>query len=204
MRVAVLFYGRAAMAPRTHENIKAVFSGYSVDYYLSTSPDLNEDLTPFKALFNPISVNNDQIPIDEFVEAIPNEFPFRPTRWIQSHFYNKQRVFADMMKSGKHYDIVIMYRVDLHASNRIDFGQFISMLSDRTVFIPSGNDWHGTCDQIAFGSVQAMSVYSSIYPNMIKYYLQTSQYLGEVMVKRHMEENNMNVVRFPFSYGIVR
>jgi len=204
MKFALLFAGRVGLSHKTYENImQNVIGTNTCDVFLSHDPTLNESMDRFIELYKPVSINNDPIPTDYFMTTIPeNNDTLSTNRQIQCHFYNKKRVLRVMQEHGKEYDVVILYRSDLVTDTPIDFSKFV--YDDKTIFIPNGYDYLGINDQIAFGSMKAMEVYLSLYNSMKTYYIQGIRFIGEPMVKKHIDVNLLSVIRFNFDYSIIR
>lgn len=203
MKIVLLFAGRVGLSHTTYDNImQNVVGTNTCDVFLSHDPTLNESVVRFIELYNPVSINNEHIPLDEFITTMPDSDIAWAKRRVQCQFYNKKRVLQVMQKHGREYDVVVMYRSDVITHTPIDFSKFV--FDDKTVFIPNGCDYYGINDQIAFGSMKAMEVYMSLYDSMKTYYMQGIRFLGEPMLKQHIDVNCLSVVRFDFDYFILR
>jgi len=202
MKVAILFAGRVGLAAITHNNtMHNIVVAHDVDFYLSTDASLTEDIEEFKSVYSPVRVNLETIPEDDFVLSIPENMDAAPKRAVQCQFYNKQRAYQEMEKSGRIYDVVILYRTDINIETQLNLSL---EYNNNTVYIPEGSDYLGINDQIAFGSMAAMKVYTSLYSSMPVYYAQGIRYLGEPQLKKHLETSGIHVVRVKFAYNIIR
>ena len=208
MKIAVLFSGRVYKFGSHYNNImENVVQDHDADFYLSHSPELNEEteLELFKELYKPVAVCNDPIPDKgsqfEFEEyPIPENF-LTVKRNVVSMFYNRKRVFDLMNNSGKEYNCIVSYRVDLFSQSKIDY----SNLDRETLYIPEGQDNNGGInDQIAYGAYEPMSIYMNVFPFMKKYLDNKCNFHPENINKFHLVSHDISVVRVAYNYEIVR
>jgi hypothetical protein len=202
MKIAILFVGRVRDASTTYENImKNIVGDNEADVYLSHDPELGEDLEPFRSTYKPVSTNDNPIPRDPFFFTIP-ETPGQTTvRNKQCQFFNKMRVFEEMISSGRSYDVVILYRTDIFANEPLNL---LQIYDDNTVYVPNINDFLGVNDQVAFGSMAAMKVLAYLYLSIQNYCNQGVFFNGEVFVKKHIESTGLTLKRVNFNYSITR
>jgi hypothetical protein len=205
MKIAVLFSGRVYKFGSHYHNImENVVQDHEADFYLSHSPELNEeaDLELFKELYKPVAVCNDPIPDFDF-----NQYPvidelYTKKRNVVCMHYNRKRVFELMKASGKEYDCIVSYRLDLFSYSKIDY----TNLGQSSIHIPNCQDHlDGINDQIAYGTYEPMSIYMNLFDSM-KQYLdeKKSIFFPELLNKCHLFENNISVIRVPYNYEIVR
>lgn len=125
--------------------------------------------------------------------------------------YNRQRVFNDFkeysMNHNIHYDLIINYRIDTFAFNKLDYNWFNNS-NENNIYIPLGED-NGIPnlsinDQMAFGNINVMEKYFSIYNNIIEYLQEGCRFVGEDLVWHCIKKNNMNIIRLNHKQGIVR
>jgi hypothetical protein len=208
MKIAVLFSGRVYKFGSHYNNImENVVQDHDADFYLSHSPELNEEteLELFKEIYNPVAVCNDPIP-DKGTEFEFEEYPIPENvitvkRNVVSMFYNRKRVFELMKASGNEYDCIVSYRLDLFSQSKIDYTNL-----GKSIHIPEGQDYNGGInDQIAYGTYEPMSIYMNLFDSM-KQYLdkKKSIFFPELLNKCHLFENNISVIRVPYNYKIVR
>jgi hypothetical protein len=96
------------------------------------------------------------------------------------------------------YDYAVRFRGDvelLEPLNIIDFDKNI-------VHIPSGGDYNGINDQLAFGNSKLMDLYSSSYSNIEKYLLENITFNPEFFTNETITRNNIPLNRFPLHYII--
>jgi len=207
MRLAILVAGRLLHFKEHYANImEKIVQENTVDFFVSHSPELNDNVEEFKELYKPITFNNELLQIKEINPNYrhPNEVN------CKKMFYNRQRVFNDFKEyitnNALLYDIIINYRIDTYSSDRINYCQFTD-LHTSTIYIPSGADWSqiGTCDQMAFGNIDVMERYMSIY-NDIDHYLGVGgcRITGEELVYTCLKVNNIKTVRFAHEHMLKR
>jgi hypothetical protein len=172
MRIAVLFNGgvkyktinNTLITQHIDDNIYHVGHTYinllntfgennEYDFFLSINPELNEDLTEFIALYNPISICND--PIIYFDDY--SKYKKAPETIIHNMictFINKMRVYKlleeHINKTNTHYDLVISTRVT------IQYNKKFKVINDN-LNIPYGCDHLGMIDnEIQINNINSM------------------------------------------------
>jgi len=173
MRIAVLFNGgvkyktinNTSITPNIDDNVYHVGHTYinvlntfgennEYDFFLSINPELNEDLTEFIALYNPISICND--PIIYFDDY--SKYKKSPETIIHNMictFINKMRVYKlleeHINKTNIHYDLVISTRVTIQYNKK-----FNEVINDN-LNIPYGCDHSGMIDnKIQINNINSM------------------------------------------------
>jgi hypothetical protein len=184
-----------------------VVQDHQADFYLSHSPELNEEteLELFKELYNPVAVCNDSIP-EKGVDFDFEDYPiitelYTKRRNVVSMFYNRKRVFELLKASGKIYDCIVSYRLDLLSFTKMDYSNL-----DQQIYIPEGQDsFGGINDQIAYGKYEPMNIYMNLF-NSMKQYLENNICIfhPEVLNKCHLLSNKVSIIRVPYKYKIVR
>lgn len=211
-KLAVLFYGRIKKFDVHYQNImEKIVKDNNVDFFLSHSPELNENLEEFIKLYKPKKIINDEIIYDCSLLNLKRIYYYTDAQ-IHSmfcHFINKKRVFnllTDYINETKtNYDYIIIYRVDLFSDSCLNYQEF-NEIDNNILYIPSGNDYeNGLNDQIAIGNFEVIKTYCNIYDNVLnivnKYYI----YLHpETLFKYHLLDTYVNVNRFNLSYSIMR
>jgi hypothetical protein len=203
MKIAVLFSGRIYKFGSHYNNImENVVQDHEADFYLSHSPELNEDnLELFKEMYKPVAVCNDPIPDFDFEEYPIPENTLTVKRNIVCMHYNRKRVFELMKKSGKIYDCIVSYRLDLFSQSKIDYSNL-----DKSIYIPEGQDFNGGInDQVAYGAYEPMSIYMNLFDSMKKYLDEKKTiFFPELLNKCHLFENKISIIRVPYNYKIIR
>jgi len=204
MRIAVLFSGRVYKFGAHYNNImENVVQDHDADFYLSHSPEEDNecDLELFKEIYNPVAIINDPIPEFDF-----NEYPiidelYTKRRNVVSMFYNRKRVFKLMKASGKKYDCIVSYRLDLFSYSKIDYTNL-----GKSIYIPEGQDhFGGINDQVAYGAYEPMNIYMNLFDSM-KQYLDEKKtiFFPELLNKCHLFENKISIIRKLYNYKIIR
>jgi len=204
MRIALLLYGRVKYFKNQYENIiNTIGNEHTIDIFLSSDNELNTDISEFKELYKPISINNNNIYHSYDFNKYPIDEPITVTidNFIR-HFINLKRVFKLLEEyineTGNVYDIVITTRIDLCLNVRLN----ISNPDNNTIYIPSGHD-HGTIrypginDRFAMGNIDVMRQYNTIIDNCI-YLLENKMSYPhpEMLTYAHIIFSKINIIRF--------
>jgi hypothetical protein len=95
------------------------------------------------------------------------------------------------------FDCVLFYRADIDSQQTIH----ITVPEENTIYIPEGTDHYGTNYQIAYGHYDAMKKNSDLVNKLEKLCgEQHITYHPETLLKHHLENEGLNIVRFPFDY----
>ena len=205
MKIAVLFSGRVYKFGSHYNNImENVVQDHDADFYLSHSPELNEedDLEVFKEMYKPVAVCNDPIPDFDFQKYHIVDEIFTKRRNVVSMFYNRKRVFDLIKASGKNYDCIVSYRLDLFSSTKIDY----TKLEREPIYIPEGQDYSGGInDQVAYGTYEPMNIYMNLFDSM-KTYLENNMCIfnPEILNRCHLLSNKLPIIRVPYKYELIR
>ena len=200
MKIAILFSGRIFKFGNHYNNImENLVQGHDVDFYLSHSPELKEDLETFSALYNPVAVCNDPIPEPDLSSYdIDREF-IRPQN-IFYMFYNRKRVFellrTHMKTTGIKYDLIISHRLDVFCFEQLNLNLGPELC------IPDDKNGAGINDQFALGSFESMESYMSVYDKMRLYLDSGTQCIAEAILGRHLQD--LPIHRFPYKTAIIR
>lgn len=202
-KIAILFYGRIQNYERCYKNINdEIAINYDIDYFLSHSPELNENVQDFKTLFKPIAICNDPIKYPKNLEKFHKNSKDYNTI---PHYINKMRVFnllEDHINKNKvEYDYIFCTRIDVFYFNNLIFENFTE-IDDNTIYIPDGHDWGnpGINDQMAIGNLEGIRKYTSIYNNIeiILEKLKTSW--AEMINLENINYMKLNVKRYSRNY----
>ena len=103
------------------------------------------------------------------------------------------------------YDVVIRARFDQKFNRSLDLKKLD--ITHNNIFVPNFGSWfqEGINDQFAVGSSYAIDVYSTYYDNVVNLF----EYLGkscavEEALKMHLNNNNIIINKFEFSYDLLR
>lgn len=171
--VAVLIYGRLNKCVEHYDNIiDSICKHNNVDFFLSSDNSSQSLLDDFIRLYKPIKYTNDSIYYDFDITKYPNRQTDTTSHNMICHYINKLRVFRlldeHMSQKKRTYDVVVSLRIDCVFHSTFNFDN----LDENTIYIPNGYDWadKGINDQVAYGKVDVMRKYNSIFLN-IKYFL---------------------------------
>jgi hypothetical protein len=102
------------------------------------------------------------------------------------------------------YDLVIRCRPDLFFKDRLDFSMFPD---NQSIYVPEIATYasDGINDQVAIGSSEVMNKYCDIYHNVADYYRNNvCTARPEVMIKYHLDLNNVTVETRNINYDLYR
>lgn len=169
MKIAVLIYGRLNKCVEHYNNIiENIGKDNEIDFFLSSDNSDKSLLNDFISLYKPILYNNDKIYYNFDFTKYEKRFEVNTDNMI-CHFMNKDRVFKLFQEyiiiNNIQYDCVISLRIDCIFRNNFNFNNLL----DNTIYIPNGFDFInlGINDQIAYGKIDAIKKYSSIYSNLL-------------------------------------
>ena len=193
LRVAVVFSGRATCYDESYEWFKKFSDKYAVDFYCSISTELDEHYQRFIDLY--------KIKKYIFGNKITCENFTGRTNSV-SMFYNLKSA-VDLI-SLDDYDVVLYARADTVCAQDIDMSVAAHHPNrDNVVFIPTGFDYGGLNDQMAFGAPKAMFKYSRVFDNIDEYVRRGkigSDVHPETTLKAHVDAVGLMVERFDLNY----
>jgi len=208
-RIAVLFYGRISFY-KEHYKYFINNLGQDIDFFLSHSPDLNENIADFQQLYNPISVIDEIIDDDDiYKKYLENYYINNPdkkgilapsnTQNMRKHFINKKRVInllkSHIEKTGAKYDFICVTRIDMSLETAIDWNLFEN--NNNTIYIPEGDDYGGLNDRLCIGDVNSVEKYCSIFTNSLKLLENGTPPFPEIILTAHVKDIGLEVKRFP-------
>jgi hypothetical protein len=205
MKIAILFSGRIFRFGNHYNNImENIVQGHDADFFLSHSPELDEDLESFCEMYKPVATSNDPIPEFDFTQY--PVFPEFTTnrRNIISMLYNRVRVFnlleTHMKINNIEYDFIVSYRLDLFSYNKLDY-----KIEPNILYIPEGSDHCGGInDQVAYGTYEPMKIYMHTFNNIYNILDSGCPIHPELINKENLLLHNINIQRVPFDYEIIR
>jgi hypothetical protein len=120
-----------------------------------------------------------------------------------SMFYNQKRCLDMIIQSAISFDIVFKWRTEIYFDDNIKLKiNDIANIRENTIYIPNCNDWGGLNDQIAYGNLNTMKLYSDLYNHLTTY--NTVRCHPETLLKYHVTTNKINIERFDFGYYLKR
>lgn len=205
MKIAVLFSGRIFKFGNHYNNImENIVQGHDADFFLSHSPELDEDLESFCEIYQPIATSNDPIPEFDFTKY-PN-YPGSVThrRNVICMFYNRRRVFnlldTHIKTNNIEYDCIVSYRLDLFSYNKIDYN-----IQSNILYIPEGSDHYGGInDQVAYGTYEPMKKYMNPINHIDDILLNIGIFHAELINKENLLLHKVAIQRTLFDYEIIR
>ncbi len=217
VKIAVLLTGRLHSKKINKDNIDKDIYNKSIN----TIKLLGDDITIFCSLNKSIEISeytrkfcedfnitNEQINIEDTQE--PRELYKYPKAAASNYhraysmFYHNLNVFK-LLKNYKtkyniDFDVIIKFRGDLNSNSIISLN---NALDKSSVYIPKGFDYNGINDQIAFGNFETMKIYCSCVDKIINYCKNKVVFHPETLLKHHLNENNIKINRFNYSYNII-
>ena len=195
MKIAILYSGRISCYDTYYNNLqKYIVKNNEVDFFLSHSKELNEDLSGFINLYKP------KLIIDENIEY---SGPPPPHYNGMCMFYNRQRLFHAFKKycgeMGAIYDIVMVYRVDLLALSEIEFQTF-NRLNDNTIYVPNIRQSQGVNDFLAIGNMNSIEKYCNLfiyYKQLL--YISSNSSSNELLLKIYLQGICTDIIFFPYN-----
>ena len=206
MRIAVLFSGRVDGYILNYESLfKGLLKGQEADFFLSHSPELQEDLDGFKKMFNPKILNNDEIVYPDVSNYPKNKVTNRHNTMCM--YFNRKRVFEDLKKymeeTGEQYDLYISCRVDSYNISEMNYDLFQDC-TDKDIYIPYLDDWGGVNDRFAIGNFKAMETYMSLYDEIIDMLNEGTIIQPELLLLTYLKRKSMNIQRFYYLYSLIK
>ena len=200
MNIAIIFSGRIYKFANHYNNIMDnIVQDNNVDFFLSHSPELKEDLELFSEIYNPVSICNDPLELFDYTKYPVPDLEHRP-RNIVSMYYNRRRGFNALndhiQKTGKIYDIVISHRLDLYCFDTLDLS-----LVKNGLCIP---EYHGQgiFDQFALGTVDTIQPYMNVYNHIQTLLEKGVMFNPEVLLEYALKDQT--IFRFPFHTRLIR
>lgn len=213
-RIALYFAGRVKTYEDQLDELRRLQDEYDIDCFCSINGERDEfheqfihDMHIVRTFFE-----NHETKYDRSWERTFHRLPTQNDRdayKLSSSLYNNKKCIELIEEYQKQhnfvYDIVIKYRADIISQEMLPIPEWI--VQDR-MYIPEGHDWHfynqlGINDHIAFASFDLMKIYSDVFSSVATYCGQEHRhgYHPESLLWYHLQQNNVKVIRFPFTYG---
>jgi len=195
MKIAILYSGRISNYDIYYNNLqKYIVQNNEVDFFLSHSKELNEDLTGFIDLYKPKIVIN---------ENIDYHGPPSPSYNGMCMFYNRYRLFQSFkqycQENTIQYDMIMVYRIDVLALSEIRF-DIINTLQDDIIYVPNIKQSAGVNDFIAIGNFNAIQKYCNLFD---KYndllHISGNSSSNELILKIYLNSLRMKIYYFPYN-----
>lgn len=201
-KIAVFFSGRVRGYEKTIDKLQeSFFSKYDCDFFASIDQeDTDEYHKEFQKRLKPVGCYFEKYdrPFSELPVA-PSECRQRNSLAMFYHnFYAMKMVIEHIKSTKKNYHVVVKFRLDIDSSDTFEIPDYVM---ENTVYIPRGNNFRGICDMVGYGDVKTMIVYGTLYMHIPNYiYAKKCFFSPEYLLNFHINENNMNVIRFSYRY----
>lgn len=210
MKIGLLFAGRIKTFEECYDSLKfnilEQLKEHEIDSFLSHNIiNKNDDIKKFINLYNVKLYEETDMNDTSYYEKKIILNNNNGARWTSIlMYYNIYNAFNLMEKysieNNIKYDIIIYLRADMIFKTPLIINRIIE---ENTVYIPNINDWAGINDQFAYGNFETMKKYCSLYLNVEDYYNKTNiKFHTETYVKIHINEQNLNLVRFDLNYDL--
>jgi hypothetical protein len=203
-KIAVYFSGRCDGYEHCIDKLQEKFySKYDIDFFWSID---EEEETPYYAelrnLLKPVNVNYKCVDVKVInVPLASSETRQRNTMSMFYHnFYSTQMIIDHSDANNINYHAVVRFRAEIDSDD-----EFIieDKLLENTVYIPHGYNYRGVSDRIAYGTLESMSIYGTLYFEIVKYvYARQALFNPEYLVMFHINKNNMSMIRFQYNYKL--
>ena len=201
--LAIFFSGRVLeyeINKKWMELFKTHFENdFNIDYFCSINAELDDYHKEFLKVYG-IQDGHYHFEKYQLEENMKNK-NLNPNMF--SMFYNIKKSLALIENSSKNYDVILRYRTEICYKNPFEIPDVIQ---PNTIYIPNGYDWcGGTNDQVAYGDLESMKTYGKVYDNIMDYHKNYNVRIHpETLLNFHLNKSKVNIVRFPFDYGLVR
>ena len=196
MRVAVLFAGRITGYETVIRTLEDVKKRYAPTYYCSLNERVYDDYIDGFCKLLDISrdrINIEPTPDPGFFSDIRNYTSKSPEQ-AYSMFYHENKAFSLIEKDKRHFDCILYTRADIDSPDTLH----LEMPNPNTIYVPSGDDYDGINDRMAYGDFDSMKKYCSIIDKLTSPQSMNGKN-PEGIIKSHLESESLDVVRF--NYG---
>lgn len=203
MNIAILFSGRIIGFQRSlplYE--KHIFKNNNVHIFIAQNSYNKEELDSIKKHHSNIHIISELylIPDDyKNVYSHPNADP--NGYYFLSMWYNRNKAY-EMMKTYSidnniHFDCVISARLDL----LIDSCE-LTNIEEGVLYVPHEYHYGGLNDQIAFGTMNTMNIYCSLYNNVLN--IKKPDINGpERILNAYIHTTGLSIKHIPVNYNLL-
>lgn len=208
MKIAVYFSGRITAYEHVIEHMLRMKEKNDITFFCSLNL---ESMTEYEQKFlDVLGITEQQYCIQPtpalpawVKECLPYSDKVCIPENVYSHFFHNQQCWNFIQrfqeKEKIQFDLICKYRADIVCCDPFDFAS----PKLQTVYIPEGNDHTGLNDQIAYGSLEVMKIYSTLFERLEEICsTRQSIFHPETLVEFNMKANNIYVQRFPFQYTL--
>jgi len=182
---------------------------YQTDIYIHTFKGFRA-LGLYRSKKHSIEITNEFEIYKQFCRE--NKFNFTELR--QTPFYNTVLMYYGIHRCFNliegDYDYYIRCRPDLMFETRLDLDYIINHLKSnkKDIWVPHSYDipnWETLAnDQLAIGTYKAMKIYSETIIHLPELINQTKTFYPEVLLKKHLDNNNLQLDYGPSNLRLVR
>jgi hypothetical protein len=125
----------------------------------------------------------------------------KPTGALSMYYsiFQSNRLLINYCQSTKeNFDLVVRMRFDSDIKNPEVLIE--QVIEEKKIYIPDGSNWNGINDQFAYGSLESMNVYSSLFANLN--HLKNTPYYPEALLRNYLNLTNFPVQRTPLVVNI--
>ena len=211
--LAVMFVGRIKGYKEIEDQLQYIKDTYNATFFVSLNKQTS---SPYITSFcNKYSIGPDQIILKqskspEWIRSFDVAYEVKGGKESETvnHMYSSMHnlhtafdlILPFQEKHNIKFDCILYYRADINAETPIQ----INMPLTNTIYIPEGYDWHGVNNQVSYGDYDSMSKYVMLDNNLQKLCGGRKViFHPETLLKRHLEDENMQIVRFPFKYKLL-
>jgi hypothetical protein len=208
--VAVIFSGRIKGYTYVEQQLEALQKKYNATFFISLNKEQrSEYIDRFCKKFN---IGDEQAIIEktripEWIRSFNVEYHIaggKESPHVDYAYSMSQNIYSAFNliapyqeKYNTQFDCILFFRADIDSGEVIN----ITMPQENSVYIPEEFDWGGINYQVAYGNYSAMKKYSELVNNLQNLCgEQRIAYHSESLLKKHLENENLNIVRFPFNY----
>lgn len=199
-KIAVYFSGRCQGYELCLEKLRRkFFDKYDCDFFWSIDEEKEtEYYARFRELMRPKAVNYERI--EKTIVDVPIATQETRRQNSISMFYHNYKCTQMILETGVRYEAIVKFRAEIDSDSEFDLP---SALIENTVYVPHGYNYRGVSDRVAYGTVGSMLVYGSLYLHIHNYVFSKGAIMNpEYLVMFHINENNMNLMRFPYTYRL--
>jgi hypothetical protein len=197
LKVAMLFAGRITAYDKVLDKLQEVKDQYNPVCYCSLNePEYTDYIDGFCKLLDITRdrVNIEPTPYPDFLNNLDNvEYN---SNNLYSMFYHQQKAFGMVERDivNKEFDCIVFYRADMDSPDKL----MIEMPKADTIYIPSGHDYHGINDRMAYGDFESMKKYSNIINTLTSAKMLNNMNSTEEILKRYLDTQGVEIHRFNF------
>lgn len=203
LRVAVLFYGRINAYEKVLDGLNRLKERYAPTFFCSLNrpketPYIKKFMDTFGMTKEQYALEPTVVP-DYFTKCRKNEESQYLNTYSLFYHLNKAYELVDKYQKahGRPFDIIIAYRADIQTGDTIP----LQPPKLNTIYIPKGSDYGGISGMMAYGSPDSMKKYCSVLNHLMEYCNKVS-INHEVLLKAHLEAQQLNIERFSFPFSL--